>query len=188
MTTADKLRADHIVNYLLYMWQIEDLIRACDLDPDKVHTSLIAQYQVEGAEAEELTRRYSELIEMMLVEGLRESGHLNVNRIVLMQLEELHRSLLANAKEQLYASIYYQILPYIVGLRSSSEQQDKGEIEILLEALYGYSLLRLQGKPVSQDTTEALSRVGNFLTLLSERYKTRDEDEDRQASTPMSHL
>ncbi|GAD08066.1 hypothetical protein HQ45_06620 [Porphyromonas crevioricanis] len=177
MITADKLRADHIVNYLLYMWQVEDLIRACDLDMDKLECSLLSRYSIEGEEAKEIKRRYAELLDMMLGEGLRQEGHLNILRIVLMQLEDLHRNLLADPKEQLYTSLYYQVLPYIVGLREKSDGKECGEIETLLEGIYGYYLLKLQGKPVTKETTEALSRVGNFLTLLSERYKTKDEND-----------
>ena len=178
MFVSRKLRADHIVDYVIYMWQVEDLIRACNLDIDLVRKTLLPKYDVTDEEKRQLDKWYSELVDMMLTEGLREKGHLNIVRIVMMQLEELHHKLLSDQKEQIYASLYYQVLPYIVGLRKNSTDLDRGEIETCMDALYGFSLLKMQGKDVSKETTEALSRVGNFLTFLSERYKTKDDPEE----------
>lgn len=36
MFTATQRKKENIAEYLLYMWQIEDLIRANDLDMDKI--------------------------------------------------------------------------------------------------------------------------------------------------------
>lgn len=179
MFVSKKLRADHIVDYVIYMFQIEDLLRACNLNIDVVRKNLIPKYQVSSEKEKELDQWYSELVDMMLTEGLRQKGHLNIVRIVIMQLEELNLKLLKDEKEQLYASLYYQVLPYIVGLRKNAQDSQRGEIETCMDALYGFTLLKMQGKEVSKDTTEALSRIGNFLTYLSERYKTKDDsDED----------
>ena len=45
MITASIKKKENIAEYLLYMWQIEDLIRANKLDIDKIQTSIIDQYK-----------------------------------------------------------------------------------------------------------------------------------------------
>ena len=41
MFTAEQLRKQNIAEYLLYMWQIEDLIRANDCDIEKIKANVI---------------------------------------------------------------------------------------------------------------------------------------------------
>ena len=44
MIVAQQKRKENMVEYLLYMWQVEDLIRANGLDIDKIRETLIKQY------------------------------------------------------------------------------------------------------------------------------------------------
>lgn len=46
MLIAQKRRKENIVEYLLYMWQIEDLIRANQFDINLIDERVIAQYGV----------------------------------------------------------------------------------------------------------------------------------------------
>ena len=38
MITASVKKRENIAEYLLYMWQIEDIIRAYGLDPDRIQS------------------------------------------------------------------------------------------------------------------------------------------------------
>ena len=42
MLVAEKLRQENIAEYLLYMWQVEDLIRTCKFDLDTILKSVKA--------------------------------------------------------------------------------------------------------------------------------------------------
>ena len=44
MITASAKKRENIAEYLLYMWQIEDLIRANKLDIDKIRQNIIDKY------------------------------------------------------------------------------------------------------------------------------------------------
>ena len=73
-----------MVEYLLYMWQVEDLIRANGLDIDKIRETLIEQYDQPATVKAEIVRWYEELIDMMRNEGVTKRRHLQINqRIVL---------------------------------------------------------------------------------------------------------
>lgn len=44
MIVAKQKRKENIAEYLLYMWQVEDLIRANQFDLDSIRRTVIAQY------------------------------------------------------------------------------------------------------------------------------------------------
>lgn len=171
MFISQKLQKENIAEYLLYMWQVEDLIRANGLDIDKLQESYLNQFKLEGKEADAQREWYENLIEMMRSEGVQEKGHLQINKSVITMLTDLHNELLKSPKHPYYSAAYYKALPYIVELRNRSNTRDECEIENCFDAMYGLMMLRLQGKPVSEDTKKAMEDISRFLAMLAEYYK-----------------
>ena len=60
----------------------------------------------------------------------------------------------------------YKALPQIVALRSQGDNKDKGEMELCIDALYGATLLRMQGKELSAATRAALQPISQLLSLI----------------------
>ena len=171
MFISQKLQKENIAEYLLYMWQVEDLIRANGLDIDKLQESYLNRFKLEGKEADAQREWYENLIEMMRSEGVQEKGHLQINKSVITMLNDLHNELLKSPKHPYYSAAYYKALPYIVELRNRSNTRDECEIENCFDAMYGLMILRLQGKPVSEDTKKAMEDISRFLAMLAEYYK-----------------
>ena len=171
MYISQKLQKENIAEYLLYMWQVEDLIRANGLDIDKLQESYLNRFKLEGKEADAQREWYENLIEMMRSEGVQEKGHLQINKSVITMLNDLHNELLKSLKHPYYSAAYYKALPYIVELRNRSNTRDECEIENCFDAMYGLMMLRLQGKPVSEDTKKAMEDISRFLAMLAEYYK-----------------
>ncbi len=171
MLIAQKKRKENISEYLLYMWQVEDLIRANHFDSDEIRRNLVDRYDQPAAVKEEIARWYEELADMMRQEGVMERGHIQLNKNVIIALTDLHLRLLKSPKEMIYGSMYYKTLPYIVQLRAKSGGEDIPEIETCFTAVYGYLVLRMQGKEVSAETLEAIKQISAFLALLAEKYK-----------------
>lgn len=117
MIIAKQKRKENIAEYLLYMWQVEDLIRANHFDIDSIRRTVISQYDQPDEVKEEIARWYEELIEMMRSEGVMEKGHIQLNKNVIITLTDLHLRLLKSPKEMIYGAAYYKTLPYIVQLR-----------------------------------------------------------------------
>ncbi len=44
MLIAKRLKKENISEYLLYMWQVEDMIRANGLDIEKINSRIVSQY------------------------------------------------------------------------------------------------------------------------------------------------
>ena len=171
MIIAKQKRKENIAEYLLYMWQVEDLIRANHFDIDSSRRTVISQYDQPDEVKEEIARWYEELIEMMRSEGVMEKGHIQLNKNVIITLTDLHLRLLKSPKEMIYGAAYYKTLPYIVQLRAKSGGEELPELETCFNAIYGFLLLRMQGKPVSPETQEAIKQISSFLALLAEKYR-----------------
>ena len=170
MITARQKRKENIFEYLIYMWQVEDLIRACGFDADEIEKRVISQYGQPEDIKEDIRQWYRELIEMMRGEDVMEKGHVQINKNVMSELTDLHLRLLKSPQETVYGALYYKALPAIVQLRSKSGGSDVSEIETCFTAVYGYIILKMQGKDVSNDTTEGIKQISNLLTFLAAKF------------------
>lgn len=169
MKTAQQLKSKNIAEYLIYMWQVEDLIRANGLDFENICHNIISRYPEEEHPA--LEEWYGNLLEMMRAEGLKEKGHLQINRNVIINLTELHVELLASPKFPYYSAAYFKALPFIVELRQKNGKKEEPELETCFEALYGILLLRLQKKEITPATAKAIEAISNFISLLANYYE-----------------
>ncbi len=175
MYIAHQLRKENIAEYLLYMWQVEDLLRAYGCSLSNIRREYINRFDYSDEQKEEMADWYGDLIRMMNQEGCRERGHLQINRVVMQQLSELHSQLLDSTKFPFYTSEYYKVLPYIVELRKRGNAEEP-EIETCFNALYGTMMLRLQKKDISPDTQHAIKEITTFIGMLSDYYK-KDKEE-----------
>ncbi len=178
MFTASEKKRENIAEYLLYMWQIEDIIRAFGLDIDKIQSGIIDKYTGLTAEQKsELRDWYESLIDMMRRENVTSKGHLQLNVNTLGDIADLHRRLMSDARFAEYHTQYYKTLPYIVELRAKSGDDKPGEIETCLNALYGLLMLRLKGAEVSDSTKEAVGEITKFIAMLAKYYRMDQNDE-----------
>ena len=176
MFIAQELRKNNIAEYLLYMWQVEDTIRAFDCSLSRIRREYIDRFDYTEEQKDDEADWFGNLIKMMNEEGCRAQGHLQINKVTLQLLSELHAQLLASPKFPFYNSAYYKVLPFIVELRNHGANKEEGEIETCLNLLYGVMMLRLQKKEVSTSTSHAVKEVSTFIGMLSDYYK-KDKEE-----------
>jgi len=176
MYIASQKRKENIAEYLIYMWQIEDLIRANNLDMALIEKNIIEPYGLDTEKKHELYQWFESLIDMMRREDVKSSGHLQINRNVLGQLADMHRQLLSDPKEVGYQSLYYRVLPYIVELRARSGHNKTGEIETCFNALYGTLLMRLRGQDLSDQTKVALADISKLIGTLAAKFHQEENN------------
>lgn len=179
MYISQKLRKENIAEYLLYMWQVEDIIRAYGCNLTLIKREYISRFDYTDEQKDEMVDWYGNLVRMMNQEGCREKGHLQINKLVLQQLTELHAQLLDSPKFPFYSSEYYKVLPFIVELRQKSKNegaQETGEVETCFNALYGTMLLRLQQKEITPNTANAVKEITTFVGMLNDYYFKEKED------------
>lgn len=175
MFISRELRKKNIAEYLLYMWQVEDIIRANNLSLDKIKELLVEPYNLPPESKEEMVEWYGNLIEMMRLEEVTEKGHLQINNNVLINLTDLHLRLLKSPKMPFYSAAYYKALPFIVEFRTKSEGRNKGELENCFDALYMVWLMKLQKREINEETLKATNEISRFVSMLSLYYKEDEE-------------
>lgn len=173
MFIAQKLRKQSTSAYLIYMYQVEDLVRAYALDAERIAAEYLPRFDYDADQLRQATEWYAALCRMMREEGKQQGGHLQVVQNTLDLLEDRHRELLAGSDKHLYNAAYYKALPFIVELRSQGNNRDKSEMENCIDALYGATLLGMQGKELSAGTKAALGPI----TQLVQLAEAKDNDE-----------
>ena len=144
-----KAKKDNIAEYILYLWQMEDYLRAFP----------------EQAEA---TPELHELNEMMHREGIMDGGHLALANNALAELVDLHTELLN--EDAMYRAAVIRLQPSLNLLKAKTDRPTMPDIEACLVLLYQIMMLRLQKKEISQQTAGVQQQATQLLQFLSKTY------------------
>lgn len=170
MFVAQQKRKDNIAEYMLYMWQIESVIRAAKFDIDIINGSIIEQMGLDENQRELVVEWYKGLIGKMKQQQLLSSGHLLELRDLMTELSYLHNSLLQNVKDANYGFTFNTARPFIEELKAKQEGITD-DIEVCLNGLYAMWMLKASRKQISADTEKAMSAISKLMALLSLKYK-----------------
>ena len=177
MFIAQKLKKENICEYLLYMWQVEDLIRAFKLDLDIINDQIVASYPINDNKRKTLYEWYESLIEMIRLENIQVNGHLQLNKNVIIELDELHELILRSGKNPGYAAKFYYILPFLTQLRHQQNDTHQSDVEICFNFQYGIMLLRMKKAEISTETLQVQTEISKFMVLLGKNYQLYKEGE-----------
>ena len=142
-------KKDNIAEYILYLWQMEDYLRAFPQQADA-------------------TPELHELHEMMHREGITESGHLQLAENALDELEELHAAILN--EDAMYRAAIMRLQPSLNLLKAKTDRPTMSDIEACLLLLYQIMLLRLQKREISPETAGVQAQATQLLQFLSRTY------------------
>lgn len=171
MYISRQKKEENIAEYVLYMWQIEDVIRACKLDLDTIEKTIISNQEIEEEQKAELKSWYKDLCNKMKLQKVVESGHIREVNEVVEELSMLHNSLLTYYKDEKYIEFYSIAEQYMSEFKKVSNNPTASNIEVLFTALYAKLILKLQGKEISSSTEEAFQAFRNVLAYLAAKYK-----------------
>ncbi len=169
MIIAKERKAENIIEYVLYMWQIEDLIRSFDFDFDKINSSIISQFDVDPIVKKEIQVWYQGLIDLMKTEKLQKKGHLLFLNNTVNDLNDLHLYLLQKKNTE-YLQYYSWAKTHIDELYKLSNKSANNEIETSLNGLYGLLLLKLQKRKVTDETQKSIESISKMLAFLNKIY------------------
>ena len=127
------LKKNNIAEYILYLWQIEDYLRAFP----------------QQAEA---NQELHDLNAMMHQENILEQGHLQLAQNALSELEDLHNDLLD--QEATYRAAIIQLTPSLNLLKAKTDRPTMSDVEACLILLYQIMLLKLQKQTISPETEQ----------------------------------
>jgi len=169
MYIASQLKKTNICEYLLYMWQLEDLIRAFGFDMNLIDERIIAQLSVKDDERKSIYGWYESLIDMMRMENLQQSGHLQLNKNIIIELVDFHHLILQSGLVPAYNAKFLHILPLINQFRQKTDV-GLSEIELCFNFQYGIMLLRLRKVEISPETLRTQTEISKFMVLLAKNF------------------
>ena len=149
-----KSKRENIAEYILYLWQLEDYLRAF---PEKAQEST----------------ELMEILDMMHQEGIMGGGHLQLAKNALTELEDLHDELLDS--EAPYRAVILHIEPSLNVLKSKTDRPTMSDVEACLVLLYQVMMLRPQKQEISEATDIVVKDATQLLRFLSKTYYDNQE-------------
>ena len=177
MLIAREKKKSNIAEYILYMWQIEDIIRSFEFSPEKIKTGIVERYNQPAQVKNEIMQWYLSLIKMMKDEEILQQGHLVFLVHKVNELNDFHQLLLLSDRQTQYQEIYKTAKPNIHALAEKGRAVERNEIDICLTGLYGLLMLKLQQKPISEETQNSLRTVSILIAQLADFYRKYENGE-----------
>lgn len=168
MTIAERKKQNNIAEYIIHMYQSEDLIRAFECDMEKMKEYVLKHIPGSDEEKSELTDWYSNLLDNMKKEGILEKGHLNETQKIIGQLDQLKSKLNENDEE--FGKIYNEAEAAIKEMLELAEGKITSEVQICINGVYGLLLAKINGREVPDEFKASLEHFGNVLSYLSYKY------------------
>jgi hypothetical protein len=176
MLIAQQKRKENIAEYLIYMWQIEDQIRAFNFNIEAIQEHIIYKYDQPDEVKEQIREWYENLILMMQKESITASGHLQVTKNLISDLYNTHLYLLKTPKEVKYQTTFATAKPDLELLKVKTNEAN--EIAAAFQFLYGTLLLRLQSRELGKDTQDSLKRISSMISLLAAKHHKFERGEE----------
>jgi hypothetical protein len=170
MIIAKEKRKTNIAEYILYMWQVEDLIRAYNFDIKKIDSEYISRFSTDTDTRKEIRDWYYNLLLMMEKEQVLGTGHLQFLKNQVNDLNEFHLKLIGTGADPVYSAMFLQLQPEINEFREKAGKGITSDAETCLIGLYSLMMLRLQKKEVNQQALYSLQNFGKLTGHLSARY------------------
>lgn len=170
MLIAQKKRKTNIAEYILYIWQVEDLLRALNFDPEQIGKMLVSRFDEDEDTRLEIYDWYKNIAAMMKKEQLTKSGHVQFIVNLVDDLNRFHIQLLQSGEDAQYPVLFQAAKPVINEFRDKSINKDAHDIQLAFQSLYSIMLLRLQKKEVTPPTQTAIGHISKMIGHLSARY------------------
>jgi hypothetical protein len=178
MLIAREKRKENVAEYILYMWQVEDMLRAFQMEIRQVEEHVVAGFQVDEDTRREIREWYDNLIEMMKQEEVTAVGHLQVVKNMMNELAEMHFYLMFLEGDAHYRQLHREAARHLAAFRQKiGAPEDVPDTDVALQALYGQLLLRLQKKDILSQTRQAIETFSKMIAYLAAKYRRMEENE-----------
>ena len=178
MDIAQTKRKENIAEYILYLWQIEDLLRALQFSPEAIYSQLVAPRDVEEEQKHIYLLWYMDIVNLLRKEGKDESGHLEHTLHLIADMHNLHLQLMHHPIGEHYRKTFARLAPQLPSLRAMVQKEEISDTELAFRALYATMLYRIKGdkkrEEAIRDTMELVSPV---VAELADMYRKVERGE-----------
>jgi hypothetical protein len=177
MLIAREKKSSNIAEYILYMYQLEDAMRAMQMDIELIEENIVNGFSVPVAQRAEIKEWYLQLILAMKNEGIEKSGHLAYLREQVSELASLNKAVLTEARDKEYLDSFARALPSLTSIVQKSNGSVANEVDAAFTLLYGVMVLRMKKEAIGEDTECAAANVAHFVRKLAIKYRDIWKDE-----------
>lgn len=178
MDIAQAKRKENIAEYILYLWQIEDLLRALQFSPEAIYSQLVAPRDVEEEQKHIYLLWYMDIVNLLRKESKDESGHLEHTLHLIADMHNLHLQLMHHPIGEHYRKTFARLAPQLPSLRAMVQKEEISDTELAFRALYATMLYRIKGdkkrEEAIRDTMELVSPV---VAELADMYRKVERGE-----------
>ncbi len=138
MDIAIAKRRENIAEYILYLWQVEDLLRAVQFSPEAIFSQFVAPRNLPTTEQQHnFLAWYLDIANLLREEGKEAQGHLDHTLHLIADLNDLHLRLLKLPAGEHYTQTFARLQPELSKLRGEFEGSD---VELMFRSLYSFQL------------------------------------------------
>ena len=170
MLIAKKKKQENIAEYILYLFQIEDVVRSFKFDLDDIIEVFVSPNLPDTSFKGQYRKWYQEIISEMKSANLQKKGHLDRVMEVFRELAFLHNTLLTMEKESKYKSLCETASSFIPEFRAKSGMKNNHDVEVIIHAMYMKLQLRIRGKEITAETEEAFDAMRIQVAFLAREY------------------
>ena len=161
------------------MWQMQDLLRAVNMDVESLDGFLRSFLPTEEKIQEEKTW-FVGLAKSMKRSNAEEKGNVEEVQEVLSELNLLHTTLNTLLRDDEYIAANERAKENLDAYRERAKGKALSEVEAYLTALYGLMVLRLRKQEISEETKDAMKTFSDVMILLALQYNKMKKGETLQ--------
>lgn len=168
MYKAEKLKQQNVIEYIVYMLQLEKVIRVFDCNLQKISDQFLTQYRVSDEQFQEIRNWYKILI-LQLQSSNSGKSHFPFIHKLLEELEQIHQQVLVgeDTKHILYQKKYAEVYPIIEELRNSLRLVGDSDISVAIQALHVYVIMKTEQLELSDDTRKSMQSIVEMLEQIA---------------------
>ncbi len=180
MDIAQSKRKENIAEYILYLWQLEDLLRALQFSPEAIYSQLVAPREVDEEQKHIYLLWYMDIVNLLRKEGKEETGHLEHTLHLIADMHNLHLQLMHHPIGEHYRKTFAALMPQLPRLRQMVQKEEISDTEIAFRALYATMLYHIKGGDKGgeaiKDTIELISPVVGELAAMYGKVERGEVD------------
>ena len=169
MTVAARKKQEHIVDHVLYCWQMEDLVRASQFQPGVLESWAEQHALAEGTDPQAEIDWILNVAKALRAAGATETGHASEVQETMMELAHLHELLLGVMADADYKQAFEAAEPLLEDLAKRADKEAH-PVEQMVVGLYGWLVLRMRKETVSAETESAMVGLRNWANALAKGH------------------
>jgi hypothetical protein len=171
MRPTESKKIENVAEYILYLFQIEELVRSLNLDIELIKAQVLEPAIRDSFQLSEQITWYEQLVREMKSKGLQKEGHIDEVQEILVELTYLHNSLLTVMNDAKYKALCEDAQEALVEFKQKSNMAQRQDVEILMHAMSMKLQLKMRKKEISAETEAAFDLMRIQLAYLAREYQ-----------------